>query len=74
VDEFDFSALIRAGFERGLLREEIAVWREFRRDRGTTPHAYDNDKAQSVFDHIPRFLHEARFLRDQIQARQATPA
>jgi nucleotidyltransferase substrate binding protein (TIGR01987 family) len=74
VDEFDFSALVRAGFERGLLREEIATWREFRRDRGTTSHAYDNDKAQTVFNNIPPFLNEARFLRDQINARQATAA
>jgi nucleotidyltransferase substrate binding protein (TIGR01987 family) len=74
MDEFDFSALVRAGFERGLLREEIAAWRDFRRDRGTTSHAYDNDRAQAVFDHIPRFLHEACFLRDQIQSRQANPA
>jgi len=74
IDEFDFSALVRAGFERGLLSEEIAAWRNFRRDRGTTSHAYDNNKAQAVFDHIPRFLREACFLRDQINARQATPA
>ena len=71
IDELDFSGLVRAGFARGLLNEEIAVWRKFREDRGTTSHAYDNDKAQEVFDHIPKFLAEAKSLRDRIEARQA---
>ena len=73
IEDLDFSGLVRAGYARGLLNEEIKVWREFRQDRGTTSHAYDNDKAQEVFDKIPRFLSEAKFLRDQIAARQAVP-
>jgi nucleotidyltransferase substrate binding protein (TIGR01987 family) len=70
IETLDFSGLVRTGFARGLLNEEIAVWRKFREDRGTTSHAYDNDKAQDVFDHIPKFLAEAKFLRDRIEARQ----
>jgi nucleotidyltransferase substrate binding protein (TIGR01987 family) len=74
IEHLDFSGLVRAGFARGLLSEEIRVWRKFREDRGTTSHAYDNDKAQEVFDRIPQFLTEARFLRDRITARQAAPS
>jgi nucleotidyltransferase substrate binding protein (TIGR01987 family) len=73
IEDLDFSGLVRTGFEKGLLSEEIKVWRSFRQDRGTASHAYDNDKAQEVFDNIPRFLSEAKFLRDRIEARQAIP-
>jgi hypothetical protein len=38
---------------RGLLSPEVKVWRKFREDRGTTSHAYDNDKAQQVFCGTP---------------------
>jgi nucleotidyltransferase substrate binding protein (TIGR01987 family) len=71
IDALDFSGLVRAGFARGLLNEEISAWRRFRHDRGTTSHAYDNDKAQAVFEKIPRFLREVRFMRDRIERRQA---
>ena len=73
LEDLDFSGLVRAGFARGLLREEIKAWRDFRKVRGTTSHTYDNDKAQQVFDNIPKFLTEAQFLRDRIAARQSKP-
>lgn len=71
IDDLDFSGVIRLGFKRGLLREEVATWREFRKSRNITSHTYDDAKAQDVFDAIPDFLREARFVRDEIQARQA---
>lgn len=71
VDELDFNGLIRLGYARGLLNEELAAWRLFRQDRGTTSHAYDERKARAVFDHIPGFLAEARFLSHQLRDRQA---
>jgi nucleotidyltransferase substrate binding protein (TIGR01987 family) len=71
IDELDFNGLIRLGYARGLLNEEIAIWRIFRQDRGTTSHAYDERKARTVFDNIPRFVAEARFLFAQIHDRQA---
>lgn len=74
VDELDFNGLIRLGYARGLLNEEIAIWRIFRQDRGTTSHAYDERKARAVFDNIPRFLAEARFLSERIRDRQAGPS
>ncbi len=70
VAEFTFSELIRCGWERGLLRAELAAWKEFRRDRGTTSHAYDEGKALEVFQNIPAFLLEARFICTEISRRQ----
>lgn len=70
IDEMSFYELIRCGFERGLLQAEIAVWKTFRKDRGTTSHTYDEAKAQDVYDNIPTFLIESKFLFKAIQKRQ----
>ncbi len=68
--ELTFNALIRRGYDLGLLEAELADWQDFRRSRGTTSHAYDSAKAQAVFEIIPMFLSEARFLLARIAARQ----
>ena len=70
IDEMSFSDLIRLGYETGLLDAELLQWRMFRRDRGTTSHTYDETKAQEIFDAIPAFLREAKFLVRQITCRQ----
>jgi len=72
VEDMTFNELIRRGYELGLLQAEISEWREFRKDRGTTSHAYDEQKAKDVFDGIPRFLVEAKFLLSKIQRRQGS--
>jgi len=72
VEEMTFNELVRRGFERGLLQAELADWKAFRKDRGTTSHTYDEAKAQDVFETIPAFLREARFLLSQIKQRQET--
>ena len=74
VDEMTFNELIRRGYEAGLLQAELSEWKGFRRDRGTTSHAYDEAKAREVFAAIPAFLAEARFLLAQIDARQGSAA
>jgi nucleotidyltransferase substrate binding protein (TIGR01987 family) len=73
VEGLDFSGLVRLGYKTGLLNEEITAWRSFRESRSITSHTYDEAKAQAVFAAIPRFLTEARHLRDQIKTRQANP-
>lgn len=70
VGDLSFNDLIRLGSQRGLLGAELADWQEFRKDRGTTSHTYDNEKAEDVFNSIPAFLTEARFLLAQIEMRQ----
>ena len=68
IADLDFSGLIRAGYARSLLAQDLTVWREFRHDRAATSHAYNNDTAQAVFDNIPRFLAEAKYLLRALQA------
>lgn len=72
VEEMSFNEMIRRGYELGLLQADITAWREFRRDRGTTSHAYDETKALEVFVAIPAFAAEAKFLLARIEERQAT--
>lgn len=69
VDEMSFNELIRKGYERGLLHSELAAWKEYRRERGTTSHTYDEDKAQEVFEDIPNFLEDAKFLLKELNRR-----
>jgi nucleotidyltransferase substrate binding protein (TIGR01987 family) len=71
VQAMDFNGIVRLGYARGLLAEEISVWRGFRENRSVTSHTYNEDKAQAVFDAIPRFLNEVRFLVAHINQRQA---
>lgn len=68
-DEMSFKAIMREAFRRGLVQSEVSVWDEYRKLRGTTSHTYNAAKAQMVFESLPDFLREARFLRDQLQQR-----
>ncbi len=61
-EDLTFPALIRMGSVRGLLEGGWDAWREFRKARGTTSHAYDGVKAAEVFLVIPDFLREAEGL------------
>jgi len=70
VQELSFNDLVRSGWEKGLLRCELEQWKEFRRDRGTTSHVYDQGKALGLFANIPAFLEEARFLCQEMERRQ----
>ncbi len=68
-DEMSFSAIMREAFQRGLVRSELSIWKEYRKLRGTTGHTYDEGKARVVFESVPGFLEKARYLRDQLQQR-----
>jgi nucleotidyltransferase substrate binding protein (TIGR01987 family) len=70
VSEMDFNETIRTAYARGLLRSELAIWREYRKERGTTSHAYNEEKAMSVFEDIPAFLLDAQYLLAQLKQRQ----
>lgn len=41
IDGLSFQGLIRTANEKGLLKSDWAVWREYREMRGKTSHAYD---------------------------------
>ena len=66
MQEASFSDIIREGYARGVLNEEIAQWKKFREYRGITSHGYDEHKAQLVYENIPPFLAEAKFLYDKL--------
>ena len=68
-DKMSFSAIMREAFQRALVRSELSIWKEYRELRGTTSHTYNEGKAQVVFEGVPAFLEEARYLRDQLQQR-----
>ena len=70
TEELNFDGLMRRGYEFGLLDADVVIWRGFRAARGTTSHAYDSDKAEDVFQDIPEFLVQAKFLLKQLEARQ----
>lgn len=70
VDAMSFNDLVRRGYAAGLLQAELAEWKEFRRNPGRTSHTYDAAKAQAIFDTIPGFWVEARFLLARIAERQ----
>lgn len=57
-----FPDLIRLGSERGPSQRGWDGWRQFRKARGTTSHAYDGVKAAELFAIIPEFLNEAEGL------------
>ena len=69
LDEMTFNAIMREAFRRGLVRSELSIWKKYRKNRGTTSHTYNRDKAQVVFESVPGFLQEARYLRNQLQRR-----
>ena len=70
VNDLSFPALIRLAYERGLLHAEYIEWKAFREARNMTSHVYNEEKALVVFESIPKFFIEAKFLLGQIQKRQ----
>ena len=69
IDELVFNDVVREAFRQSLLRSELPEWLEFRRNRGTTSHTYNEEKAQEVFESVPAFLQEAGYLLDRLRER-----
>lgn len=67
IDEMSFQELIRMANEKGLLLNDWGTWKLYRIYRGTTSHAYDQDKANEIYNEIPFFLEEAQFLLNQLE-------
>jgi len=70
IDDMSFNALIRRGYEAGLLKVELSVWKQFRHYRTISGHAYDELKAAEIYKGIPAFRAEARFLLAELERRQ----
>lgn len=71
IDQMSFPDMIRSGAERGLLANGWDEWRRFRDARNATSHAYNEQKANEVFERIPGFRDEAAFLLARLQERNA---
>ena len=69
VNELVFNDVIREAFRLGLASSEVLEWREYRRNRGTTSHTYNEERAQEVFESVPDFLQEARYLLNRLHER-----
>lgn len=72
IDVSSFQNLIRTGSEKGLLRSDWLLWKEYRQARTNSSHTYDEDKAEAVYRIAPDFLQEARYLFLQLMERSRT--
>ncbi|HAU66753.1 TPA: nucleotidyltransferase [Candidatus Uhrbacteria bacterium] len=66
VDELGFKDLIRLGAEKGFIKNPES-WFAYRESRNITSHAYDQDKAESIYLILPAFATDARLLFSQLQ-------
>ena len=69
IDELVFNEVVREAYRQALPRSEVPEWLEFRRNRGATSHSYNEEKAQEVFESVPDFLQEARYLLNRLHER-----
>ena len=72
IDDMSFNDVIREASKQSLVQAELVVWREYRRNRGTTSHTYDEQKAQEVLNSAPDFLAESRYLLIQLEKKNRT--
>lgn len=73
IDAMAFPDLIRTASEQGLLQQGWDVWKEYRKARGTTSHAYDEAKAQEVLLIVPKFRDDASALLLTLKSRIQAP-
>lgn len=69
IDQISFPELIRTACEKGLIQSDVNQWRLYRQYRSTTSHTYDEEKAELIFDELPKFLEEAKKLLKTLQER-----
>ena len=69
IDGMVVNDIIRESYRQALVSSDIPVWREYRRNRGTTSHTYNEERAQEVFESVPEFLQDARYLLNRLQER-----
>ncbi len=71
IGRLSFPDLIRVAGERGLLRSSWNEWKEYRQARTNTSHTYDEAKALSVIEVVPKFAAEAQSLVRNLEAQGA---
>lgn len=71
IDTLPFPELVRAAWEKELLKSSWDVWQKYREARNNTSHVYDGKKAKSVYAIIPEFLAEALYLYQELHRRMS---
>jgi nucleotidyltransferase substrate binding protein (TIGR01987 family) len=66
IDQLNYRDLLRVAFEAGLI-DHIDCWFQYREARNQTSHAYDEIKAQAVYEVFPDFTEKARFFLKQLE-------
>jgi nucleotidyltransferase substrate binding protein (TIGR01987 family) len=66
IDLSTFQNIIRIGNEKGLLRSDWLVWRDYRHARSNSSHTYNGNKADAVYHIAPDFLAEAKYLYQRL--------
>lgn len=66
--ELAFMDLMRTAAEAGLIRE-APPFRIYRETRNITSHAYNAERAEEVVQVIDDFLHDMRFLLEELRER-----
>ena len=70
IDQMNYRDLMRVAFEIGLI-QVVEDWFVYREARNQTSHAYDQHKAQVVFETTLKFINDAEFLIQQLKNRTA---
>ncbi|MBP9726458.1 MAG: nucleotidyltransferase substrate binding protein [Gammaproteobacteria bacterium] len=68
IDRMNYRDLLRVAYENGLVNE-VEAWFKYREARNQTSHAYDEIKAQYVYQTLPSFIVSADFLLKQLENR-----
>ncbi|MBI4430306.1 MAG: nucleotidyltransferase substrate binding protein [Candidatus Omnitrophica bacterium] len=68
--EMAFMDFIRTAYEAGLIRE-VPVFKAYREKRNITAHTYDADKAEAILSILDSFLHDARYILEELKKRNS---
>ena len=67
IDTSNFNKVMRRAYAASLTKRELVFWKVVRNGRNKTSHVYQEETAQAVFDIIPDFLNEARYIFDTLR-------
>lgn len=68
IDQLNYRDLLRIAFETGLI-QQVEKWFQYREARNQTSHAYNEDKAQEVYQVLPDFAEQVHLLVQQFELR-----
>jgi nucleotidyltransferase substrate binding protein (TIGR01987 family) len=69
IDEMGFNDIIRTAYKMGLLLNDLEKWVEYRAERNTTAHEYDESKVIEVINTAIAFKDEAEYLLNELKKR-----